>query len=300
MAKRRRGASDPSLGVDGLPANTFNWTQALGPAGYVDEVSGLFVETPRASGGGTGGGIVDGIVNMVASVPVVGPPVASVINAVAGAAEGAVATVTGAPSRGRRGRGRLKFDLIKGRKFGKRSKAKLMRLGAPNVSRGARGIIKINPVSGGGIAAIVTGALGAGAGYVVATKAVPNLVGKFMPAAAQGLLGAVVGAVGGVVAGRMVGKVNGKVGSMIATGSIVALGVALMSQIVRMLPSSVTSPIGLAGMRDYLQLSGPVPPQLFAGGLNDYVGFTSPAAGQVAEAASAAITEWTPTGTESF
>jgi hypothetical protein len=49
-------------------------------------------------------------------------------------------------------------------------------------------------------------------------------------------------------------------------------------------------------MSDYLQLSGPVPESLFAGGLNDYVDFKSPAAGQAAQVISAQINEWTPAG----
>jgi hypothetical protein len=57
---------------------------------------------------------------------------------------------------------------------------------------------------------------------------------------------------------------------------------------------------GHSGVGDYLQLSGPVPEQYFAGGLNgmgDYIEFQNRAAGAAAEAASAAQTDWSP-GTE--
>ena len=321
MAKRRRKTPTLAQVRKGLTLPSMDeFIGPMSPSPWGSSLGGLFSDEGRQAAGrprspisarasrlrGVRKGIVRQIVddfgNLVEKVPVVGRPVADLIRGAGDAAEKVTGTVLGAPGRpapSRRGRGRLKFDLLKGRKFGKTSKRKLMRLGAPNVSRGARGIIKINPVSGGAVG-LVVGALGAGAGYVVATKTLPGFVGRFVPVAAQGLLGAAVGALGGMLVGRVVGKYNAKIGSGISMGSMVALGVALLGQVVKLLPSSITAPIGLSGMRDYLQLSGPVPADLFAGGMNDYVNFQGQAAGAAAEAISAQITEWTPAGAEQF
>lgn len=78
-------------------------------------------------------------------------------------------------------------------------------------------------------------------------------------------------------------------------------GVAGMGDVVS--PSQLVAGeaiFGGNGMGDYLQLSGPVPEQYFAGGLNDYVEFQNRAAGAAAEAASAAQVDWSPGVETSF
>lgn len=251
-------------------------------------------------------GAVSAVANVVKQVPVVGPPVADAVNMLMGTVSSAVTTVTGGRGRGRPKLPRRTLTFLKGGRISKATKRRLLALHSPNIRRKAFGRVMINPVNGN-ISSLIGGALGAGLGYVVAQKVVPGLVGRFVPAAAQGLIGVAVGALGGMAIGRVVGKKSAKLGNAIALGSMVALGVGLVGAVIRLLPSSVTSAVpglaGMRGMRDYLQLSGPVSPSLFAGGLNgmgDFVNFGGAAAGQVAEAQSAAITEWTPSANEGF
>jgi hypothetical protein len=54
------------------------------------------------------------------------------------------------------------------------------------------------------------------------------------------------------------------------------------------------------GVNDFIQLSGPVPEDYFAGGLNDYTEFTGQAAGAAAQIASAAQSGWSPGAETSF
>lgn len=246
-------------------------------------------------------------------------------------APGAVAAViAGAPAKrggrkgktkgGKRRKGRGAY--ISKTKKGRISKASLKRLKriagsrATYVGKGKnrKMVIKMNP-SVGGIVGLVSAAAGMGAGYVVATNVVPHLVGKAVPQAAQGIVGLAVGGLGGYALSRVIARYKPSLASQVYVGALAAVGAGLVAMVIKYLPGNVKAPLGLGrmndylqlsggrGMADYMQLSGPVPESLFAGGLNgmnDYVDFKSRAAGQAAEAISAQLVEWTPTGNEGF
>ena len=184
------------------------------------------------------------------------------------------------------------------------------------------GQIRLNPM-GGGVVSIVKTAAGMGSGVLLAQKVIPALAGRVLPAVAtRGPIGLAVNTVGAIVVGRVLGKAlkSPALAGQVMAGAITSLGVNLLGMLVRYLPAGVTGPLGLSGMagvvsagelirdealyspsmRDYLQLSGPVPADLFAGGMNDYVNFQGQAAGAAAEAISAQETEWTPPANEQF
>lgn len=158
------------------------------------------------------------------------------------------------------------------------------------VARGGPAILGRLPVVGGFLApdtpikAVIGSAVALGLGAMVARKV------KIVPS--DMVNAALVGGAGIVAAGilkilsarvpalRMIPGVSG-MGDVVSPSQLVA-GEAIF---------------GGSGVGDYLQLSGPVPEQYFAGGLNDYVEFQNRAAGVAAEAASAAQVDWSP-GTE--
>jgi hypothetical protein len=216
------------------------------------------------------------------------------------------------------------LSLKRGKKASAVQKRHVAKRWGKIVRRGPRaGQVRLNPIGGMNVVGVAKSALGMGAGVLLAQKVVPTLGARFLPAVAtSGPVGLAVNTLGAIVAGRLIGKAakSQAVATQIFAGAITSLGVNLVGMIIRALPTSITSAVGLSGMgdvvsagqlvrdealyspsmRDYLQLSGPVPEQLFAGGMNDYVDFQSPAAGRAAEAISAQVTEWTPPANEQF
>lgn len=185
------------------------------------------------------------------------------------------------------------------------------------------GMIRLKGRNPADIVGIVSTAAGLGAGVVLAQKVIPALASRISPNLAVGQIGGLVGAVGAIAASKLIARKSPAVAQAVYAGALATIGLSVIKLVVNMLPAAVKGPLGLSGlrgmgdvtpvgamirgeamyapsMRDYLQLSGPVPESLFAGGLNDYVDFKSRAAGQAAEAISAQIVEWTPTGNEGF
>lgn len=318
MAKRRASAAQRAALARGRATAAANRARRAGGAGigaisapldlpgfgreYTTQAEeGFFDVVVKAASN-----IVDDFGNLISVLPVVGKPAGEAVKAVGEAVTGAAAAVTGAAPPTRRGPGRPKakrvsFEFLKGTKIGKGRKKRLLALGAPNVHKGAFGRVMINPLGGSGVVGLVSAALGAGAGYVLAQKIVPETVGRYVPGAATGVAGLAVGALGGLLVGKLVGKYSKSTGSRIAVGSLAALGVGLVGLVLQRVPSQITSKVGLSdylqlsGMDDYLRLSGPVP----AGLLSDYAMYQSQEAGAAGAAASQATTAWAP-GAEQF
>lgn len=228
----------------------------------------------------------------------------------------------------RLGSGKYLHMLFRGGRRGGATKAQrkhLVRLKlGRRIPRGPyTNMIKLHGRNPSDLVGLVSTAAGLGAGVVLAQKVIPSLAARISPNLSSGSIGVLVGAVGAIAASKLVARKSPAVAQSIYAGALATIGLSVVDMIVKLLPASIKAPLGLSGlgrmgdvtpvgamirgeamysptMGDYMQLSGPVPEQLFAGGLNDYVDFTSPAAGQAAQAISAQIVDWTPTGNEGF
>lgn len=170
------------------------------------------------------------------------------------------------------------------------------------------------PIRDQGVAGVAALAVGGGAGFML-PGVVNGLVNRFAPAAVStGIVGTAVKVIASLAAASAVYRfapagVAKKAGAAVAVGTMgsVILELAKMVPVLRTVVSGVPSLAGYRrGMRgmgdmvsvpqmvqaeaiyrpmgDYMQLSGPVPQSLFAGGLNDFVEFKNQTDGKVAEA----------------
>ncbi|MCC6752042.1 MAG: hypothetical protein IT371_30600 [Deltaproteobacteria bacterium] len=224
----------------------------------------------------------------------------------------------------------------KGGRFSKRVKRRMAERGLARGSRLNPRRRRRNPISLAGVRSGIRSllsrqgamkysriAVGALAGMAVARQA-PGLfsripvVGQYLRADTplKSILLSIAAIGLGTMAARRLKLGNDIVASMVAGGAgVVGAGVLKLASsripALKAIPGvsgmgDVVSPsqlvageaiFGGSGVGDYLQLGGPVPEQYFAGGMNDYVDFVSPAAGRAAEAASFAQVDWSP-GTE--
>lgn len=163
------------------------------------------------------------------------------------------------------------------------------------VARGGPALLGRLPVVGGFLApdtpikAVIGSAVALGLGAMLARKV------KIVPSdmVAAGVIGGA-----GIVAAGILKILSARVPALRMIPGVSGMGdVVSPSQLV-----AGEAIFGGSGVGDYLQLSGPVPEQYFAGGLNgmgDYIEFQNRAAGVAAEAASAAQVDWSP-GNEGF
>jgi hypothetical protein len=183
------------------------------------------------------------------------------------------------------------------------------------------------PIRNQGVVGVAALAVGGGAGFML-PGVVNGLVNRFAPAAVStGVVGTVVKVLASLMAGSAIYRfapagVAKKVGAAVAVGTMgsVILEVAKMVPVLKTVVAGAPS---LAGYRrgmgdmvsasqlvqgeaiyrpmgDYMQLSGPVPQSLFAGGLNDFVEFKNQTDGKVAEAFSMVPTSPLAVATEQF
>lgn len=240
------------------------------------------------------------------------------------------------PRRRRRRKNPYRPMVGKGGRFSARVKRRMAERGLARGSRLNPRRRRRNPISLAGVRSGIRSllsrqgamkysriAVGALAGMAVARQA-PGLfsripvVGQYLRADTplKSILLSIAAIGLGTMAARRLKLGNDIVASMVAGGAgVVGAGVLKLASsripALKAIPGvsgmgDVVSPsqlvageaiFGGSGVGDYLQLGGPVPEQYFAGGMNDYVDFVSPAAGRAAEAASFAQVDWSP-GTE--
>lgn len=191
-----------------------------------------------------------------------------------------------------------------GKKASKRVKAELLKA-FPGHMKGNK--LVLNPVGTSDIAGIVKVGASAAGGAIVA-QAIPRLVaqatGVRVDSGVLGLVAQVVSAgVASILGARFVDQ---RTGAAMLVGGLGSIGVGVVRAAAARVMPMATPAAPKQGTADFLQLSGPVPAQLFANtpplrhGVGDYIEFKNREDGQIAEAFSMAPSGWQPTQAETF
>lgn len=197
-------------------------------------------------------------------------------------------------------------NVAVGKKASKRVKKALKDAFGKHARQYKSGRLVLNPIGKDSAMGIVEVGASAAGGAIVA-KALPGLIARFtgMPVD-RGVLGLVAQVLSAGVAAALGSRfVSNRSGAAMLVGGLGVTGVDVIRNVTARVAPVASAPAPKTGAGDYMQLSGPVPAQLFANtpplssGVGDYIEFKSPAAGVLAESASFAPSGWQP-GNEGF
>lgn len=198
-------------------------------------------------------------------------------------------------------------NVAVGKKASKRVKTALKKAYGKNARLYKSGRLVLNPIGANTAMGIVEVGASAAGGAIVA-KVLPGLVARMtgLPVD-RGMLGTVAQVVAAGVAAALGSRfISNRSGAAMLVGGLGVTGVEVIRNVSARVMPVATAPAPKSGAGDYMQLSGPVPAQLFANtpplsasGVGDFIEFKSPAAGLLAESASFAPSGWQP-GNEGF
>lgn len=191
-----------------------------------------------------------------------------------------------------------------GKKASKEVKKRLLEVFQGNM-KGNK--LVLNPVGTSDVAGIVKVGASAAGGAIVA-QAIPRLVAQVTGVRVDsGVLGLVAQVVSAGVASILGARfVDQRTGAAMLVGGLGSIGVGVVRAAAARVMPVATPAAPKQGTADFLQLSGPVPAQLFANtpplrhGVGDYIEFKNREDGQIAEAFSMAPSGWQPTQAETF